>query len=1395
MPTVARRPYEAAAQPGVTRLRGGPRRATARTLVRRARSPLALLAAIGLVLPAVFGLGATPAFADTVTNNVTVGGNDTANVGATTSVSYTLNATHDSGEPGSSAKCNASTSSPVAVTVKMTVPNGTTATINPPSLSFTDCSTAKSVSLGASKAGDYPVSLTTSAANVDASGAVFTLHVKNAPADTTGPVLSLPSDQTAEATSKSGAVLSYTATAFDAGDNKATTVTCGPASGGTFPIGTTTVTCSSTDSKGNTSTGSFKVTIADTTGPVLSLPDTTAEATSAGGARVSFTATAVDAVDGTTTVSCMPTSGSQFPLGTTTVSCSSTDSRGNKSTGTLKVTVQDKTAPSLTLPTTTVAEATGATGAAVSYTASASDLVDGTVAVSCNPASGSTYPLGDTTVNCSATDKAGNKATGSFTVTVGDHTAPTLNLTDKTAEATGPGGADVTYDATANDAVDGPITPQCEPGSGSIFGLGTTDVHCSASDSRSNTAMGTLHITVQDKTPPALTLADETDEATGPDGAAVNYTASASDLVSGTVAVTCDKVSGATFPIGSTAVNCSATDGAGNKSVGSFVVTVKDRTAPILVLANQQDEATGPTGAVVTYDTKAADLVDGAVAVSCDKPSGSTFPLGATTVTCSATDKAGNKATDTLKVTVVDTTPPAISAPSKTAEAAGPDGAKVTYTATASDLVDGNLPVTCSIASGSLFPLGNTPVACSARDSRNNFSDEIMTISVVDTTAPEVTTTDKTVEATGPNGAAVEFSASATDLVDGSLPVTCAPSSKSIFALGDTTVSCSATDAHRNTGTATATVTVRDTTGPALKLADQTLEATGPDGAAAEFSPTATDLVSGDRTVTCDKTSGSTFPIGDTTVTCSAIDAAGNKSDGTFTITVGDHTAPSLLLTDAQAEATKPAGADVTYSANAADTVDGARPVDCSPASGSTFPIAVTTVACSASDTRGNTATGSLKVTVTDSTPPSLTLTDQKAEATSAGGAAVTYAATASDIVDGPVAVSCDKASGAAFPIGTTEVNCSATDAHGNKGAGTFTVAVKDTTAPTLKLDGSKSVEATGSTGAVVTYAATATDIVDGSVTPSCSPASGSTFALGSTSVTCSATDKAGNTASDSFTVTVVDATAPVLSVKDVTAEATSRAGAAVAYSATAKDLVDGTTSVTCTVPSGSMFKIGDTLVTCSTADKAGNRASADLTVTVQDTTAPSLAKPADIALTATSAAGAVAAYAPTATDAVDGTVAATCTPASGSTFALGVTQVSCTATDKANNKSASQVFKVTVTVPWSNVLAPLNFDGSSIYKIGSTIPVKFQLSGTAAGITNLPAKLYYAKVSNSLVGTELEAISTSAADTGNQFRYDSTAKQYIFNLSTKGFSEGTYQLRVDLGDGISHTVNITSRK
>jgi len=387
-------------------------------------------------------------------------------------------------------------------------------------------------------------------------------------------------------------------------------------------------------------------------------------------------------------------------------------------------------------------------------------------------------------------------------------------------------------------------------------------------------------------------------------------------------------------------------------------------------------------------------------------------------------------------------------------------------------------------------------------------------------------------------------------------------------------------------------------------------------------------------------------------------------------------------------------------------------------------------------------------------------------------------------------------------------VTCTAKDKADNEATAGFEVTVRDTTKPELALPPDIiTAEATSKDGAVVDYDASATDLLDGPITPDCSPASGSTFGLGETTVSCSATDKAGNKATGSFEVTVQDTTPPTLRgmPKDQTVEATAPSGATVAYTyPTASDSVDGSITPTCKPTSGGTFSVGDTTVSCTATDKAGNAASQTFTVTVKDATPPTVKVPSDIAQKATSSSGAKVNYAaPTATDIVDGDLSSdvSCDRASGSTFALGSTTVTCTATDKAGNKGTAS-FKVNVFYDWSGVLQPINggstdndySDDTSIFKQGSTVPVKFRLTGDSASTTNASAKLYVSKVANGVVGKETEATSTAAADTGNTFRHDSTSKQYNFNLSTKGTSwtTGTYRLRIDLGDGAKHTVYIT---
>jgi hypothetical protein len=192
-----------------------------------------------------------------------------------------------------------------------------------------------------------------------------------------------------------------------------------PPSGSTFIIGTTTVTCTATDLSGNAGSASFIVTVRDGTAPLLTVPaDITVAATSLAGAVVTFSATANDDVDGAINPTCTPASGSTFPFGETIVTCTATDSSGNEGSASFTVTVRDRTAPLLTVPADITVAATGASGAVVTFSASATDLVDGSITPVCVPPSGSTFIIGTTTVNCTATDNAGNSASSSFEVIV-----------------------------------------------------------------------------------------------------------------------------------------------------------------------------------------------------------------------------------------------------------------------------------------------------------------------------------------------------------------------------------------------------------------------------------------------------------------------------------------------------------------------------------------------------------------------------------------------------------------------------------------------------------------------------------------------------------------------------------------------------------------------------------------------------------------------------------------------------------------------------------------------------------------------------------------------------------------------------------------------------------------
>ena len=187
--------------------------------------------------------------------------------------------------------------------------------------------------------------------------------------DMVAPVISTPSNILIGTVNGSGATVTFNPTATDDEDGPVA-VLCTPPSGGVFPIGTTMIVCTATDLSGNYSQTSFTVTVHDDTQgdispPVITVPaNIILPATSPAGATVTFTSSALDAVDGARPTTHTPASGSVFPVGSTVVTATASDTSGNTASRTFIVTVQPYLQPRawLKLDEASGTAATDATG-------------------------------------------------------------------------------------------------------------------------------------------------------------------------------------------------------------------------------------------------------------------------------------------------------------------------------------------------------------------------------------------------------------------------------------------------------------------------------------------------------------------------------------------------------------------------------------------------------------------------------------------------------------------------------------------------------------------------------------------------------------------------------------------------------------------------------------------------------------------------------------------------------------------------------------------------------------------------------------------------------------------------------------------------------------------------
>ena len=605
-----------------------------------------------------------------------------------------------------------------------------------------------------------------------------------------------------------------------------------------------------------------------------------------------------------------------------------------------------------------------------------------------------------------------------------------------------------------------------------------------------------------------------------------------------------------------------------NVPTGTFEIAAQDADGVCTDLAATLGITATDNGAPVAVSCQVSEPPELCAVPALDEQ----VPLGPSTVTCTAVDFAEppNEATITIPVVVTDQTAPTLASLSANVDIdLGPLEGSVSvdfesYVVASDNVSDPTLiDVACEtgddppLTSSDALPPGTYSVGCQAVDpaGNNRIVDNLFTVSINDVTAPEIEVPVLEPQpAVDSNGATVIFSVTATDAADPAPTVTCTPASGSVFPLGSTSVTCTATDASSNQSEASFDVTVADEAVPVFTVvppAPVRLTA-GADGTATldfEDVVTATDNVDAAPLVSCRTdtglVSGNALPVGSHVVTCSATDSAGNSTsdtdppgDAVYTVIVEDATAPVIFAPSGfDAAAEDATGATVIYSVTATDNADSMPSVTCTPPSGSRFPLGATTVTCTAKDASGNQSAASFVVTVTDKTAPVFTAVPAapvEANAGADGTAALDFEAqvTATDNVDTDPFVSCRTStglvSGNPLPVGSYTVTCSASDDAGNStsdpgasGDASYTVIVKDVSAPTVSVPDDFSVAADDTTGATVTYSVTVTDNADPSPSLVCSPASGTLFAFGATTVTCDAEDASGNTASASFVVTV----------------------------------------------------------------------------------------------------------------------------------------------------------------------------------------------------------------------------------------------------------------------------------
>ena len=539
--------------------------------------------------------------------------------------------------------------------------------------------------------------------------------------------------------------------------------------------------------------------------------------------------------------------------------------------------------------------------------------------------------------------------------------------------------------------------------------------------------------------------------------------------------------------LGSNTVTLTVNDGNGNTATCTATVSVHDIILPVVTCPGNvsQGNDAGQCAAIVSYAAATATDNCSVASINYSQNSGTSFPVGTTTVTATATDTDGNVASCIFNVTVTDDEDPAITCPADLTVSNDPGqcSAIVNYSLpTGTDNCSAFLiSMTAGLGAGSSFPLGTSQEVYTITDGAGNTASCSLTITVTDNEAPVAACLNPTLQLDASGNASLNTTdvfdaANSSDNCSTPYPVFVTPNSFDCSDIGANTATLQIIDLAGNTAICVATITVVDNSSPTVvcKTASASLDASGNASITpADVFDSGSDNCGSVNPASVTPSSFSCANVGANTVTLTVNDGNGNTATCTATVNITDATPPVAICQDLTVELDNGG----VWSTGWGD-INGGSTDNCGIATylinGEDFvewtcaDVGVTTAVLTVIDESGNSSTCNATVTIEDNIAPTALCQNFTTDLDSDGN----FSLAPSSVDDGS-----NDACGVSLSVTPDQFDC------GEIGANTVTLTVTDNNGNTSTCTATVTINPFVTINSITSTAETCTGYGDGTIT------------------------------------------------------------------------------------------------------------------------------------------------------------------------------------------------------------------------------------------------------------------------------------------------------------------------